>query len=187
MLVCSRYVPANEGFYLESPLGKQVQWYKTRPNRQSLGSSQGVSVAPLRVGETVSYRVESQIRKKEFTFDIIGVASYGSKASTVYGVLGFPLSVDISPDIEQVYRRMDGVLTVVPEDMWTSNSLSLSFLINSNSGHYCFIHKVSLISSTRAVLGVHSEQIITTSNPSLLLIPTYSLPRSARSTSTRIS
>ena len=107
-----RYVPAGRPISVKSPFNKnQVQWYKLTPNKQSIGSSLSVTFSSLTIGERVSYIAENQIEKADFTFHFIGVARVDEdeEAKTVYGVLGFPLKIQISKTIRQVI--LDNPLT----------------------------------------------------------------------------
>ena len=102
-----RYVPAGRPISVPSPFDKSpVQWYRLTPNKQSIGSSLSITFSSPNVGEIVSYIVESQVARTDFTFHFIGVPALEEKQRTVYAVFGFPLKVQLSNSIQQVRGRV---------------------------------------------------------------------------------
>ena len=79
-----------------------MQWYKLSPHKQSIGSSTSITLASPTIGEKISYVVENQAERADFTFNFIGVAELAEGVETVYGVLGFPLKIQIPNTIQQV-------------------------------------------------------------------------------------
>ncbi|KAL5267652.1 hypothetical protein ACHWQZ_G004633 [Mnemiopsis leidyi] len=137
------YVPAGRPISVPSPFDKSpVQWYRLTPNKQSIGSSLSITFSSPNVGEIVSYIVESQVARTDFTFHFIGVPALEEKQRTVYAVFGFPLKVQLSNSIQQVYSFSKGVLFVVSEDMWSADNIDIPFFVKSRQGTYSVIHQV---------------------------------------------